>query len=81
MRYFFHTRDCTAQRDTIGVDLQDKAAARVEAIRQAGVVMADEPEVLWDGRELHVEVRDDRGLQLFDVVCYVMNAPAAGDTK
>ena len=43
--------------------------------------MADEPEVLWDGRELHVEVRDDRGLQLFDVVCYVMNAPAAGDTK
>ena len=81
MRYYFSTKDSTAHRDTLGVELKDKAAARVEAIRYAGVVMADEPGVLWDGQEFHVQVSDERGLQLFDVVCYVLNAPAAGDTK
>ncbi|HMI19768.1 MAG TPA: hypothetical protein VK533_09505 [Sphingomonas sp.] len=81
MQYFFHTKDGSTHRDSVGVELPDKAAARVEAIRHAGVLMADEPEVLWDGQELHVEVSDEHGLQLFDVVCYVMNAPAAGDTK
>jgi hypothetical protein len=81
MRYFFNTKDGTRHLDKEGVELKDKAAARVEAVRYAGAVMANEPGVLWDGQEFHVEVSNERGLQLFDVVCYVMNAPAAGDTK
>ena len=81
MRYFFNTTDGTVHCDETGVELKDKAAARVEAIRYAGTVMADEPGLLWDGEELHVDVSNENGLQLFKVICYVMNAPAAGDTK
>lgn len=78
-RYFFFASDTGA--DDTAVDLSDHAAARRYAIRYAGEVMNDQPEVLWDGREFSVTVRDETGLLLFTVAMIAINAPAGGDTK
>lgn len=80
-RYFFNTENGSAHRDEVGLELESMGAARVAAIRYTGQIMANEPDVLRDGKEFHVQVTDDRGLNLFEVICYVNNAPAAGDTK
>lgn len=58
-RYCFHTADGHEDRDPEGVELPDPGAARKEAIRYAGAVMQDEPDVLWDGRDFRVSVVDE----------------------
>lgn len=80
-RYFFTTENGQVHQDDIGTELAGLAAARVHAIQYAGEVMAHEPDVLWDGREFHVEVSDERQALLFIVICHTRNAPAGGDTK
>ena len=80
-RYFFHTEDGEPHQDDSGTELAGPAAARVHAIQYAGEVMSNEPDVLWDGREFHVEVRDEHQELLFIVTCKALNAPAGGDTK
>ena len=80
-RYFFHTADGSRDRDTVGTELKDHGAARNEAIKFAGHVMADQPEVLWDGRDFRVEVTDEREMLLFTIITLAVNAPAGGETK
>lgn len=45
-RYFFHTVDGGRDFDQEGTELPNDAAARKAAIRFAGAVMHDEPDVL-----------------------------------
>lgn len=80
-RYYFHTANGGVHRDDTGTELPGLLAARVHAIKYAGEVMADEPEVLWDGQEFYVEVRNEAHQLLFIVTCKARNAPAAGETK
>lgn len=80
-RYFFKTEDGQVHRDQDGTELSGLSAARVHAIRYAGDVMSNEPDVLWDGNEFHVEVSDEKGALLFTIICHAQNAPAGGDTK
>lgn len=80
-RYFFHSKDGEAHRDEDGTELGSLSAARVQAIRYAGEVMSNEPDVLWDGNEFRVEVSNTSRKLLFTIVCQAHNAPAAGDTK
>ncbi|MDB5738511.1 MAG: hypothetical protein JWO65_2179 [Sphingomonas bacterium] len=77
-RYFFSTGGGEREVDEEGLDLRDHAAARVAAIKHAGTIMENEPDV---GRDFRVEVTDDRGLLLFTIIALAVNAPAGGDVK
>ena len=74
-RYFFHTADGVRERDTVGTELKDARAARVEAIRYAGAIINDTPDVLWDGRDFRVEVTDERQALLFTIITLAVDAP------
>lgn len=76
-RYFFHTVDGGRDRDQEGTELSDNAAARKAAIRFAGAVLHDEPDVLWDGRDYRVEVTNEAGDLLFTIVMLSIDAPAS----
>ena len=78
-RYFFHTADGTRDWDAEGMELPDGGAARKAAIRYAGAVMNDEPDVLWDGRDFRVEVTDAERHLLFTVITLAVDSPEAGD--
>jgi hypothetical protein len=80
-RYFFSTANGEREIDKDRMELADPAAARIAAIRHAGAIMENEPEVLWDGCDFRVELTDDCGLLLFTIVTLVVNAPAAGKAK
>lgn len=80
-RYYFHTTDGTVERDTEGMECADLTEVRQRAIRYAGDIMSDEPEVLWDGRDFRVEATNEAGDLLFTIVTLAINAPAGGDTK
>ena len=76
-RYFFHTADGSRDRDTEGTELPDARTARVSAIRYAGDVLSDQPELLWDGRDFRVEVTTEEGDLLFTIITLAVDAPAA----
>lgn len=67
-RYFFHTVDGGTHRDHDGIELESPAAARVAAIRYAGDILSNEPDVVWDGRDFRVFVTDEAGALLFTIV-------------
>lgn len=76
-RYFFHTVEGGRDSDQEGTELPNDAAARKAAIRFAGAVMHDEPDVLWDGRDYRVEVTNETGALLFTIVMLSIDAPAS----
>ncbi len=78
MHFYFHTADGGRERDREGVDLADPASARREAIKYAGAVMADQPDVLWDGRDFRVEVTDEKDLLLYTIIMLAVDAPVMG---
>ena len=77
--YFFHTADGERVLDREGVDLADNATARKEAIKFAGAIMHDQPDVLWDGRDYRVEVTNQADDLLFTIVMLSIDAPASGE--
>ena len=74
-RYFFSTANGARHADDEGLELPSIAAARVAAIQHAGAIMADEPDVLWDGQDFRVEVTDHEGMMLFTVIAITVDAP------
>lgn len=74
-RYFFHTANHGRERDEQGFELADDDAARIEAIRFAGSMMADQPKVLWDGKDFRVEVTNEPGDLLFTIIMLAIDAP------
>lgn len=78
-RYYFHTASGSRQRDREGMECNDAHAARVEAIRFAGALMADEPDVLWDGRDFRVEVTDEDQRLVCTVISLAVDAPRPHD--
>jgi hypothetical protein len=75
-RYFFDTHDGGRERDHDGCELPDPHAARIEAIRYGAAVLHDQPELIWDGRDFRVEVRDDAGKLVVTVIMMAVDAPA-----
>ena len=67
-RYFFAIEDHVRDEDHQGTELPDAAQARLAAIRFAGAVLGDDPDLVWDGREFKVEVTDDTGAPVLDVI-------------
>ena len=64
-RYFFALHDHTFETDEEGVDLPDLHAARLEAIRFAGEVLRDQPDLLDGSNALSVKVTDEDGGETF----------------
>lgn len=77
-RYFFHTVDGGRDRDPEGIELPGLEAARNAAIRYAGDVLSDSPDVIWDGKGFRVEVTDEREQLLLTVITFAVDAPASG---
>lgn len=73
-RYFFHTADGGRHPDDTGVVLRDVAAARREAIRFAGSLLDEEPDLLCNSRDLRVEVTNSRQRLLFTVITLTVDA-------
>lgn len=80
-KFYFHTADGHRDIDHEGVELADAGAARVEAIRYAGAILADDPDVLWDGREFRVSVTDDRKRLRVTIVMLAVDAPDFADLE
>ena len=67
-RYFFNIEDHVRDEDNQGTELADAAQARLHAIGFAAAILKDDPDLVWDGREFIVQVYDDRGDPVVDVI-------------
>ena len=75
-RYHFNVYDGHAEMDVDGTELPDIDAARADALRLAGAIIADAGARADLGEEWRVEVTDDTGLMLFRMDFVVADAPA-----
>lgn len=75
-RFFFHRTDGFTEVDTVGTDLPDAAAAKMEAVRFAGETLRSNPHRLAEDDSLAIEVSDDAGLILFSVLVMAVESPA-----
>lgn len=73
-RYFFHTDDGRRVVDAIGTELSNDAKAYREAVRLAGAMMADDPNLLFGGRVFRTEVCAAGGQPLFTIVAQAASA-------
>ena len=78
-RYFFHTVDGGRSPDREGVELPDPMTARVEAVKLAGAIIADEPRLLANGSEFALQVSDETKQPLFTLKVAVMEDGATLD--
>ena len=76
-RFFFHTVDGGEHQDDEGTDLPGIAEARAAAVRYGGALLADDPGMLWDGREMRVEVADEDGRLVATIVVLAIDGGAA----
>lgn len=60
-RYYFHTCDGTQDIDRQGHELPDDDAARIEAIRYAGGLLADDPAIVVRDETLRINVTNEQG--------------------
>lgn len=60
-RYFFHTVDGTQDIDQLGHELPDDVAARCEAVRYAGGLIADDPTIIVGDEALRINVTNEQG--------------------
>lgn len=67
-RFFFHVTDSRSYPDLQGTDLPDIRAARREAVRFSGSLLAKAADTFWDGQEWHMRVTDESDLTLFTLM-------------
>lgn len=67
-RYYFHTLDGARDIDRLGHELPDDAAARHEAVRYAGGLLADDPTIVVGDEALRVNVTNEDG----DLSCSII---------
>ncbi len=67
-RYFFNTDNHTVEKDDTGTVLADAAQARKQAVVFAGAMLRDDPDLVWDGFEFCVNVTNERGEAVVNVL-------------
>lgn len=72
-RYFFHTTNGKRTTDAEGIDLPNASAAQTTAIKLAGELLKDAPDLLQETTDLKVDVTDSNGCVLFAVLVTVSN--------
>ena len=75
-RFFFHVCDGEDYVDLQGTELPDLTAARQEAVRFAGSLLAEHHERFWATGEWRLRVADERDLTLFDLTFFAVDAAA-----
>jgi hypothetical protein len=75
MRYFFNLAGAIYDPDNEGIELPDLAAARHHAVLYAADVISGQPEIVWKGEEVRVEVTDEGRMIMFTVVTFGVDAP------
>ena len=78
-RYHFNVYDGVSLPDDDGTELADIQAARQEAIRFAGRIIADEAHTLALSEDWRMEVTDNSGILLFRLDVVVTASEAAMD--
>ena len=66
-RYFFHSEDGLLEHDETGTELADASAAREQAVRFAGALLAERPQAMWEGTRWRLLVTDEQSLILFTI--------------
>lgn len=66
-RYFFHSEDGRLEHDEVGTELADAGAARIEAVRFAGALLANRPQALWEATRWRLLVTDESAAILFTI--------------
>ena len=74
--YFFNIVEDDHKVDVVGADYPNPEIARMEAVRFAGRILADEPERVWKGAEIRVEATDAWGTILFTLLIAGVDADA-----
>lgn len=75
-RYFFQVEDGASLPDLEGTELPDVAAARAEAVRLAGLLLADLGGKFWDQADWRLIVTDDQQ-QVEAVLTFQGSIPAS----
>jgi hypothetical protein len=75
-RYFFHVADGDDFVDLQGTELANLEAARREAVRLAGALLSDKPELFWASSEWVMRVTDAKNLTLFQLTLFASGAPS-----
>lgn len=75
-RYFFHTTNGKRTTDAEGIDLPNASAAQTTAIKLAGELLKDAPDLLQETTDLKVDVTDSNDRVLFAVLVTVSNGAA-----
>ena len=66
-RYFFHSEDGRLEHDETGTVLADNSAARIEAVRFAGSLLAQRSHALWEATRWRMLVTDEKAMILFTI--------------
>jgi hypothetical protein len=77
-RFYFHVQDGSDYPDLQGTMLDDLDAARREAVRFAGSLLAEKPDEFWQSGEWVVRVTDATNLTLFELRFFATDAAATG---
>ncbi len=75
-RFHFYVVDGDSYPDIQGTELRDLDAARAEALRFAGALLADASPSFWSGDEWSMTVTDATQLTLFRLSFSATDAPA-----
>jgi len=75
-RYFFHLPGAPNGIDLEGTELATLADARLDAVRCAGQMLADNPGQFWNAGEFTMRVSDARHLTLFQLTFFATDCPA-----
>jgi hypothetical protein len=76
MLCFFNLAGAVYDPDVEGIEMASIGDARSEAARFAGELIRDQPNLIWAGEEIRVEVTDANQLILFTIIVLGVDAPA-----
>ncbi|WP_443026093.1 DUF6894 family protein [Sphingomonas sp. PB2P19] len=66
-RFYFHTETDVRSTDTEGMEFSGYEEAKHQAIRTAGDLMRETPQVFWGSRPWSVSVTDATGLIMWEI--------------
>jgi hypothetical protein len=76
MRFFFNLAGAVYDPDNEGVELSSISDARIMAVKHAGELLLERPQLAWMGDEVRVEVTDENQLLLCTVIAFGVDAAA-----
>ena len=77
--YHFEVRTPSHVMITVGAELPDGTAARVEAAKRIGALLHDHAQQIWVDQDWQMDVTDEKGLILYSLqVAALRSAATAG---